>query len=287
MLPVARLAPTLLEEATDSVVEFLQSQIHPNGGMKDRSGESDLYYTVFGLEGLIALQSSFPEDDIRAYLLRFGDGEQLDFVHRSCLARCWACIGGQGLTQESAKTLVSRIEECRSADGGYAAEPGSESGTLYHSFLALGAYQDLGLELPNPMAILASAEALRTKDGAYANMAGMPIGTTPSTAAAITLLRQLDQPVSSEATDWLLAHTHPEGGFAAIPGLPMPDLLSTATCLHALSGMKISFEHLKEPCLDFVDTLWTGKAFCGSWEDEEQDCEYTYYALLALGHLSL
>ena len=287
MLQVARLAPTLLEDAAGSVIEFLQSQIHTDGGMKDRAGDSDLYYTVFGLECLIALRSPLPEDGVRAYLMGFGDGEGLDFVHRSCLARCWACLGGQGLSRNTAQCLAGRIEDCRSADGGYAADPGTEQGTLYHSFLALGAYQDLGLELPGPMALCASAEGLRTKDGAYANMAGMPIGTTPSTAAAITLLRQLDRPPPSEAAEWLLARAHPEGGFVAVPGIPMPDLLSTATTLHALSGMKVSFEHLKESCLNFVDTLWTGKAFCGSWEDEEQDCEYTYYALLALGHLSL
>ena len=68
---------------------------------------------------------------------------------------------------------------------------------------------------------------------------------------------------------------------------PMPDLLSTATALHALSGHHVSFAHLKEPTLDFLDTLWTGRAFCGNWADDEPDCEYTYYALLAMGHLSL
>ena len=287
MLQVARLAPTLLEDASERVVEFLRSRIHANGGMMDRSGESDLYYTVFGLEGLIALRSPIPEEDVRAYLSSFGDGENLDFVHRSCLARCWACLKGQGFPRNLAKVLAGRIEKCRSADGGYAANPDSEQGTLYHSFLAWGAYQDLGLELPNSEALCASAGRLRTADGAYANVAGMPFGTTPSTAAAITLLRQLDQTPPSEAAEWLLARAHPAGGFVAIPGIAMPDLLSTATTLHALSGMKVSFEDFKEPCLDYVDTLWTGKAFCGSWEDEEQDSEYTFYALLALGHLSL
>ena len=72
-----------------------------------------------------------------------------------------------------------------------------------------------------------------------------------------------------------------------MPVAPIPDLLSTATALHALAGMHVSFEDIKEKCLDFVDSLWTGRAFCGTWEDDAQDSEYTYYALLALGHLSL
>ena len=36
----------------------------------------------------------------------------------------------------------------------------------------------------------------------------------------------------------------------------MPDLLSTAVALHALSGMNVDFEPIKESCLDYVDTLW-------------------------------
>jgi len=44
---------------------------------------------------------------------------------------------------------------------------------------------------------------------------------------------------------------------------------------------------IQDACLDFIDTLWTGQGFCGSWADDVVDVEYTYYALLSLGHLSL
>ena len=30
------------------------------GGFKDRDGKSDLYYTVFGIDGLLALQAELP-----------------------------------------------------------------------------------------------------------------------------------------------------------------------------------------------------------------------------------
>ena len=70
--------------------------------------------------------------------------------------------------------------------------------------------------------------------------------------------------------------------------VPIPDLLSTATALHALAGSDVSFEHLKEPTLDFLDSLWSSKGgFYGNWSEDVLDCEYTYYGLLALGHLSL
>ena len=95
-------------------------------------------------------------------------------------------------------------------------------------------------------------------------------------------------PLNTAVGDWLLAQAHPQGGFLAVPGAPIPDLLSTATALHALAGLGVSFEKVKEPSLDFVDSLWTNEgAFHGNWADEHLDCEYTCYGLLALGHLSL
>ena len=46
-------------------------------------------------------------------------------------------------------------------------------------------------------------------------------------------------------------------------------------------------ESAKERALDFVDTLWyAAGGFYGHWADEDLDVEYTFYALLALGHLS-
>jgi hypothetical protein len=85
----------------------------------------------------------------------------------------------------------------------------------------------------------------------------------------------------------MLSCAHPAGGFKAIPFAPMPDLLSTAVCLHALSGAGHDLERLREPCLDFVDSLWSAEGgFHGNWTDHTLDCEYTYYGLLALGHLA-
>jgi prenyltransferase beta subunit len=60
MLQVARLAPTLLGDSRDLVRAFLESRVNPDGGFQDRTGQSDLYYTVFGLEGLSALSIPAP-----------------------------------------------------------------------------------------------------------------------------------------------------------------------------------------------------------------------------------
>lgn len=340
MLQVARLAPELLDQASDRVVAWLHDQVGEDGGFRDRSGNSDLYYTVFGLEGLIALREPVTGLATREFLRGFGHGEGLDLVHLACLARCWAALGCEGLPRDDRRAILARVETFRSRDGGYAAEPGADHGTAYHSFLALGAYQDLGPGgapagatddttgdtadgVPNggpgdtadgalnggpdgaangapnggpggaadcpPRAagILRCLDGLRSADGGWANRPGVPAGTTTATAAAEALYRHLGGRPSPGLADWLLDRVHPGGGFVAAPGVPMPDLLSTATALHALSGLGSFPDRIREPCLDFVDSLWTGRAFCGHWADDAPDVEYTYYGLLALGHLSL
>lgn len=288
MLQVARLAPNMLGDSARLVADFLRGQMNPDGGFKDRAGNSDLYYTVFGVEGLFALREKLPLAALQTYLRSFGDGAALDFVHVACLARGWANLPPAILDRATRDAILGRLEMFRSADGGYHAEPEAERGTLYGCFLALGAYQDLGAAIPRPDRIVTSIQGLRAADGGYANQHDVPLGLTPSTAAAATLLRQLGSPAEPGVAQWLVSRCHPEGGFYATPLAPIPDLLSTATALHALAGMKADIGERKEPCLDFVDSLWSPRGgFVGSWEDDALDCEYTYYGLLALGHLSL
>ena len=124
-------------------------------------------------------------------------------------------------------------------------------------------------------------------DAVADNMEKQPWEITTVTAAAVTLLRYLGRHIPPAAAAFLLAQRHEDGGFLAVPGAPMPDLLSTATALHALAGLHVDLDPLRESCLDFIDTLWTGQGFCGNWSDDIVDSEYTYYGLLSLGHLSV
>ena len=286
MLQIARLSPKQLGDSSQLVSGFLLSQMNEDGGFKDRSGSSDLYYTVFGLEGLIATGAEAPSATA-GYLQSFRDGEDLDLLHLCCLIRCWANLYRGNLPLD-VEALVARMEEHRTVDGGYNTVGGSDTGTAYGCFMVMAAYQDLMRDMPSSRCVLECLAGLRADDGGYANQRELPMGLTPSTAAAATLFRHLGEEPPADLSSWLLSRCHKEGGFYATPVAPIPDLLSTATALHALSGMKASFDAVKEPCLDFIDSLWTNTgAFYGNWADDAPDCEYTYYGLLALGHLSL
>ena len=308
MLQVARLAPKILgAEATDLVANFLRSKQNADGGFPDREGRSDLYYTVFALDALTALQQPFEEERVRQFAASFGDGAALDFVHLCALVRCWSALERRFPNRHDpdelkravleagappVEKLHARLATFRARDGGFNPVPDSPRGTAYGAFLGVAAYQDLGVPLPQPLELVRSLKFLETADGAWTNeifgRGPMPVGATNATAAAVTVLRQLNMPVNAAVGDWLLAQAHPQGGFLAVPGAPIPDLLSTATALHALAGLQTSFDKIKEPCLDFVDTLWTNEGgFHGHWADDHLDTEYTCYGLLALGHLSL
>jgi prenyltransferase beta subunit len=286
MLQVARLAPKQLGESRDLVASFLRSHTNSDGGFQNRAGASDLYYTVFGLDALIALQEQVSVEQTAAYLTA-RDLHALDFVHAACLARGYAAV-----RRVPSVSIVDRvlalIEGCRSADGGYATSPGARHGSAYAAFLALGAYEDFGRELPRPQGVLSSLRGLRAKDGGYANHPASAHGITPATAAAIVVRRRFGEQPDRETGMWLLDRCHRSGGFFASPAAPVPDLLSTATALHALSTVGVPVAGVREPCLDFLDSLWTNRGgFFGTWADDAPDCEYTYYALLALGHLSV
>lgn len=288
MLQVARLGARELGESADLVRQFLHGQFNADGGGVDRVGKADLYYTIFALAGLQALEEALPIERVEPWLKKFGEGEGLDFVHLGALARCWSAIGAEKLNDAGKDQLLTRIEAYRSDDGGYDSDPGNASGNAYGCFVGFGAYQDLGREVPEALRMVQCLKLLETPDGAWGNARKLPIGSTNATAAAVTLLHQLGMPINANVGDWLLAQAHPQGGFLAMPKAPIPDLLSTATSLHALACLEVPLpERVRESCLDFLDTLWSAQGgFHGHWADDHLDAEYTFYGLLALGHLT-
>ena len=292
MLQVARLAPTVLgEEAAELVIAFVRSGLREDGGFAGRDGKSDLYYTSFAIDALTALQVALPEDQLGSFLRgKLREWGDLDFVHLCCLARCFSALQNEKAPADELAPVWDGIESYRTADGGYNQARGSSGASAYACFLAFGAYGDHGLQIPKEEGVRAAIESLRKDEGAWANDALLPVANVPATAAAISLCRNLQIPVGEETGHWILKECFQpaSGGIVPFPGAPLPDLLSTAVGLHALDGLQVGFQAQKESMLDFVDSLWTNQGgFHGSWEDDELDIEYTYYGLLALGHLAI
>lgn len=285
MLRSARRAPILLRDRAGLVVDFVTRQQRSDGGFADRAGRSDLYYTVFALECLNALDALRQADAALDYLKRFTRQlHELDLVHLSCLARCMDILGAAG---PHAAAILERVERFRSADGGYNQSPGSALGSAYGGIVAIGAYQDLAAEPPAVGRLVDCLSSLKTADGGYANEPGLPVALTPPTAAVLTILREQGRPTDASAVEWLLRQASPEGGFLAMPAAPVADLLSTATALHALACAGADLTPIRETTLEFVDRLWReAGGFAGHEFDNVIDCEYTFYGLLAMGELA-
>lgn len=292
MVRVARRAPQLLGESAELIRCFLLQKQNPDGGFQDRAGRSDLYYTVFGLQALLVLQTPLPVESVSQQILSYEGGDGLDFVHLCCLARCRAILGDAGVKYRGKaninRAIARRIEAHRAQDGGYYPTLEQPHGTAYAAFLALGAYQDLQMVIPQRSSLADSLRQLACADGAWANECPAKIGGTNSTAAAMAVLGSLGCRANYRtAGKWMLDQAHPLGGFRASPLAPLPDLLSTATALHSIASLGRTLEPVREQCLDFIDSLWSNEGgFHGHWNDDLLDVEYTFYGLLALGHLA-
>ena len=80
MLQVARVAPKALGESAALVREFFLRQFAADGGGVDRDGRADLYYTIFSLAGLQALQADAPVEKVEAFLRGFGEAGGTRYV---------------------------------------------------------------------------------------------------------------------------------------------------------------------------------------------------------------
>jgi hypothetical protein len=283
ILSASRAAIWIQPEGLPLIESYVRGRLNPDGGFRGRSPESDLYYTVFGLDCLAALNSPLPVDCVRRYLDATGEGADLDFVHLASGARCWSALSDRPAAGRG-RALLRRLDEYRAADGGYHhLDSHAARGTVYGGFIAFQAYGEAGDEIPEPGRLLEGIRSLRTVDGGYANAAGIAMGSASATSAAILLQRWIAGETDESAVRALQACECRSGGYLAFAGAPGPDLLSTATALYALR------ESGRPPASttrhgEFVESLWTDSGgFCGHPADPVTDCEYTFYAMLALG----
>jgi len=260
----------LADEGKARIAEFVRAQQHPDGGFRGRSGASDLYYTHFAVQALLALGEPLPVPALADYLQGFDPDGAMPFVEVACLASVSSAIHPDRRDDKS----LARLARFRTPEGGFNEKMGAREASAYGCFLALLAYEAQKAPLPEPEGFIRSAQ-------------GMAPSVTTAVAAKVMLLAGLGAAPDPSDADTILGRASKRGGFRAAALAPIPDLLSTATALCALSVLGAPFDSLREPCLEFVDGLWHDNGgFRGHWADRTADCEYTYYALLALGVLA-
>lgn len=271
------------EICAEKVAAVVLKKQNPDGGFRGKGPQSDLYYTGFAVMNLSALEHLSNAAEVSGFLDRFGFGDDLDLAHLSALIRCRRLIGQ--LQSTDIEILCEKVEAFRCKDGAYHHLSADEEGSAYGCFLALGAYQDLGCPLPEEQAVIECLQNLKA-NGGYCNESALPLVSTPATAAAVTTLAELAQPIDIDVAEWLMTSRDPNGGFKVTPAAPMADLLSTAVALHALRAMKTDLSLIRSADMTFAVALWDETiGFRPNVTDHFSDCEYCFYGLLSLGHL--
>lgn len=231
------------------VTDFILSRQNPDGGFRGRATKSDLYYTVFAVASLKALNHPIPALKVWKYARSFGFGEGLDLVHFVSLVRLRIAFP---MFKRTRRKLFRVLE-------GHAAESSYDLFVklLAEDYLAEANFPTEQLEVPLS-------------------------GPTTNIASAVLVNRKKDK----AAEEALLGRFVESGGFAPTSGVDEPDLLSTATALFALVGIGAKLDSIQQPCFKYVESLWRDSGgFAGHVADGFEDVEYTFYALLSIGCL--
>src|SRR5262249_5226477 len=246
---------------------------NPDGGFSGRGGDSDLYYTAFGLWGLAILDEL--TEDIAARAVGFfkehwrRPNQLVDFFS---LLHGYRLIQDlftdrpfmrdalpdelHGADAELAGLVTAAVETCRTPDGGYARTPGQKGGSTYATFLSALCYDELEREVPERERVVAFIESRRREDGGFVELAPMRRAGTNPTAAAVAVLRLLgDTAPQEDATDFLKEAQSFDGGLRANTVIPVGDLLSTFTGLWSLFDLGALLQVNAEAARRFVLAL--------------------------------
>lgn len=277
----------------DRHARYLRERQNPDGGFSGREGESDLYYTGFGLRGLSVLDALTPAACERAAgFLRGSLTTRASVVDLFSLL--YACL----LVQASAgidvfadsppdwpDRVAATLETFRTPDGGYNKSPGATAASTYHTFLVGLCYELLGRPLPNAEAMVRFVLARRRDDGGFVEVAPMRRSGTNPTAAGVGILelaRAAPLPADEAAATVAFLAQMPgmDGGLSANDRVPLSDLLSTFTGCWTLDRLGSLDRVDRKQVAAFAQAVeLPAGGFRGGLWDEATDVEYTFYGL--------
>lgn len=270
---------------------YLRAAQRPDGGFAGREGDSDLYYTAFGLRGLTILGELHGEVAERA--AQFLRGRM---SRRESVVDFLSLIYAGGLLEQAAgipvfdetghdwrSAVADALQAFRRADGGYAKGTEGVASSTYHTFLVLLCLQLINRPIPEPQTMVQFLCAQQCEGGGFREIrASKRAGTNPTAAAiaSLTILQALTPEIRESTLDFLCEMQTDEGGLRANTRIPIADLLSTFTGLLTLTDLnanqEIDLDHLKR----FVAAMERPEGgFHGASWDPAHDVEYSFYGL--------
>ncbi len=270
------------------IIDFALNNLMPDGGFRGRAGQSDLYYTFFGVQLLSILSKEALPEEVYKYLEAVKEPEKFDLIHLICYLRTENFLKTKA---QSSNDIAGPVEGFRVAGRGYCIENSHEkkvqSSSIYASFLAYSTYRECSIDLTksaiDTAGIVECIGSLKSADGSYAEVAGMESGTLTVTGAAVMLLYDITGRVDDAAVAWIIDRQAKTGGFYASKDAFLPDLVSSAAAVFCLNLVNQK-HNINKNILDFVESLMQADSgFGGNNQDFTPDVEYTFYGLLVIG----
>jgi len=262
--PVLVKAPQMLNaEMVSEIRTFVIGQQTNEGGFADRGGQTDLYYTLFGIYIAEALSVKEVLEPTGNYVKKLVQNSDLTGVYLYCGAILYSkLIGSDETTEKLRKQIVSALQTSTSEQ------------PEYSGFLGILALYYLG-DYKNIQYII----------NQYNKLIFVKENDPCPVVAANTVIQAMAGKKSSVNVEILQSFRRENGGFAALKHAPSDDLLSTGVALYALHFLDADIRLIKPDCLNFIDELYDNGGFRSTSEDYMTDVEYTFYGLLALGSM--
>ncbi len=301
MVSLLRNALVLLDEQGQSeVFQFLKSQQNADGGFKDRGGRSDLYYSLFGMMLLRAIESEVRSQKSEVEKAKSGgafqySAERQPATRNSQLATEIKAKLTQFIKSQSSKEVPGFIEQCCLALLQKELRINRISRTKTLLKLTRSFWKErhsINLSYRSFVLFL-TLDAVLPFRGLLQRFSGKMLSRVEvnehspcsEIAAKVFLLRMLGKDGSDEQR-LLMSLASESGGFRAFQHLEQADMLSMAVALFALKNADCDIRVMTPDCLDFIQQNFVEGAFLSGDGDQTADLEYTFYGLLALGTLA-
>ncbi len=269
-------------ESRKQILDFTLKHLMPDGGFKGRAGQSDIYYTFFGVQ-LLSILSDGISEHIFEYIDSVKELETYDLIHLTCFLRTENLLNR--LKKFPDKTRQYHLlEKFRTDTGGFCIAKNTQSSSVYASFLAYLTCLECDIQFSHdPKEIIECIKKFRAEDGSYAEIAEMETGTLTVTCAAVILLYDITGHTDETAVAWIINRQAETGGFYASENAFLPDLVSSASAVFCLNRINQK-QLVNENILDFVESLMQANGgFSGNSQDFTPDVEYTFYGFLTIG----
>ena len=298
----------LSQAFVDAQASFVAGCQQADGGFRGRQGDSDFYYTDFGVRTL-ALLAPTHAALIRAadYIVHPPRSPQgtIDCFNvlntRRLLER--RTVQGVSVGNSSGEPtqvgqtdwnfaplpLIDQLRACLLPQGGFARSAGDPRTSAYHTFLGALSFQMLQVDMPAGRQAVGAIEALKQPDGGFAELAGQTAAQTSATAAAVAFLMMHDaiSPADGAAVAQFLAGMQSaDGGLKPHAAIEGGDLLSTFTALVTLGALdRLHLIDLTGIAQFLRSMAHPSGGFVACAGDDAADVEYTYYGVSTLALL--